>query len=115
MTDNTPEKAEVFRAKYSVDLTHSASTAEWKYYESRQTLANDLLAAQLDVLVASGNSHSERHIWRRRKLWRDFLKGDDDYPKVKQILSVDRFDNGVWIPVGVTFTEPSITFDGEVV
>jgi hypothetical protein len=113
-TDQEPDKAEVYRARFAIKLSSSGSTGDWRYYESREQLAGDLLAAQLDVLLEEGNRSATRHVYRQRRLWRDFLKGDD-YPKVTKVLSVDRFEGGRWVPLAVEFHEPSITItDAEV-
>lgn len=107
MTDTTDApRAEVYRLRLAVARSHSSSSGEVEYFESRLRLEDALLAAQLDALIEDSRG-GDRTVTRRRRLWRDFLKGSD-YPHITRIVAVERFDDGTWTPLEVAFTEPTV-------
>lgn len=108
MTETTPAaepRAEVYRARLGVANTPMSSTSRVDYYESLARLEDDILAAQLDVLLSERNV--EANTRRRLRLWRDFLKGDE-YPRITQVIAVERFDDGRWVPLNIEFTAPQV-------
>jgi hypothetical protein len=80
------------------------------YYESLARLEDDLLSAQLDIVIA--DRAVDHQTTSRLRLWRNFLKGDD-YPKVTQVIAVERFDDGRWVPLTFEFTAPHVTVSEE--
>lgn len=111
MTTTAPTeepKAEVYRARFGLKTSAGCSSGDWRYYESRTQLEDDLLAAQLDVLIEHDGRNVTRSIARRRRVWRRFLE-DEDYPRVTNIVGIDRFEDGRWIPLAVEFHEPTVT------
>lgn len=112
MTDtdqpDTPP-VEMYRVRTGVAFSSSASSGSVDYYESREAMLTALLAAQLDLLLKD-DSRTDRNVARRRRLWRDFLKGDD-YPKVTNVFGVHQLVEGQWLPLELTFTEPTVTAD----
>lgn len=107
MTENAEAPVEMYRVRTGMKFTAGGSSGDVKYYESREWMLSDLLAAQLDKLLEDG-LNTERNVARRRRLWRDFLKGDD-YPKVTNIFAVEQLVDGHWQLLTITFAEPTIT------
>lgn len=110
-TESVTEPVEIFRIRTGVSLSSSSSSGSVNYHESRDAMLTQLLAAQLDLLLKNDGG-TERSVARRRRLWRDFLKGDD-YPKVTNVFGVEQLVDGQWLPLKVTFTEPTVTAELE--
>ena len=107
MTDTAAVTVEIYRVRTGVASSPSAGMGRTDYYESKASLLTALLAAQLDVLLKD-DSRVERSVAHRRRLWRDFLKGDD-YPKVTNLFEVSQLIDGQWLPLEVHFIEPMVT------
>ena len=86
------------------------SSSEIDYYETEDKLKVDLLNHYLDMQYHSKN-------WLTMMLanaWRRARKIDDwDRRTTTRIIKVEKIENDEWVPVEVTYYEPSVHLGGD--
>ncbi|WP_432051770.1 hypothetical protein [Streptomyces xiamenensis] len=108
-SESTP--SDIYRLRQSVRTAHNASRGDWAYYEDLDALRGAILTAMLDI--AAHEIHPQEPTSRLARLWRAHL-GLTDYPRTKEIVTVERHTDAGWIPVPHRLVLPGVLIGDEI-
>jgi hypothetical protein len=94
-----------------MQYSFASSGGECTYYESIDSLREDLLNAWLDI-EADQNCPSKRVQRRLARLWRK-ARRQPDYPKVTRVVAVERHTDAGWVPVPWEIVAPAVLLGAE--
>lgn len=102
--------SQIFRFKRGINYSSNGSGGHWDYYESEADLKVAILEAKLDVDAFTDSRDEDRKLLARfSKKIRAKRRGDDaSYPRVSQIIAVERHTDQGWMPVYYEYHAPEI-------